>query len=176
MTASTGRESICKNNGNNDTKALQHYFFTPANNGQKEQEANPFLNTSFWQMGRVLWSIHVKKQQHISQTSSLWVIATSTSDQPTSKLHPVSQAWAKKVHVDFLLILYPNVPVYPRELRAFFFFYIQTIKGDKDKSNSPNKGIGVSLSGKTRAGRYPGTILSGAKARHYVFINTCSKM
>ena len=122
MTASTGRESICKNNGNNDTKALQHYFFTPANNGQKEQEANPFLNTSFWQMGRVLWSIHVKKQQHISQTSSLWVIATSTSDQPTSKLHPVSQAWAKKVHVDFLLILYPNVPVYPRELRAFFFF------------------------------------------------------
>lgn len=123
MTASTGRESICKNNGNNDTKALQHYFFTPANNGQKEQEANPFLNTSFWQMGRVLWSIHVKKQQHISQTSSLWVIATSTSDQPTSKLHPVSQAWAKKVHVDFLLILYPNVPVYPRELRAFFFLY-----------------------------------------------------
>ena len=126
MTASTGWESICKNNGNNDTKALQHYFFTPANNGQKEQEANPFLNTSFWQMGRVLWSIHVKKQQHISQTSSLWVIATSTSDQPTSKLHPVSQAWAKKVHVDFVLILYPNVPVYPRELRAFFFFNIYT--------------------------------------------------
>lgn len=80
-------------------KAFQHYFFTPSNNGQTERRLTPFHNTSFWQMGQGHRSVHVKKQQHVSQTSFRWLMAPSTSNQPTNlRIHRPTQTWGKSLH------------------------------------------------------------------------------
>lgn len=140
-------------------KAFQHYFFTPSNNGQREQRLSHFSThpSGRW-TGSPAHSCEKWTTAHFADSLPLSdSLCLPLTNQPQN--HRLSQA---KIGVDFPLNSFEKC----QSLIAGYWVGIRF-------TEQGNRWLPI---GETRAGRYPCTILSGARAQHNVFINTCSKM
>lgn len=106
--------------------------------------------------------------------SDIWAAARSTSNQPTSKLDPVSEASAKKKKgLNWFFLDWSSFLV----LRGKRDINSSITKGDKKQSNVyVPRALETPSVEKQGSGGHHSTILPAADASHYVFINTCGKM